>query len=278
MGAEAAEWSSRFASASVDAMQAYEDIFVPGLFVPWANLLLDEVAVAPGEVVLDVACGPGTVTRLAAARVGASGRVTGADISPAMLSIAMSKPAVEGGTIDYVETPAAPLAVESGEFDVVVCQQGLQFFPDRHAALREMHRALRPGGRVGIATWRSIDEQPMFAGLQHALAEVLGLEVAKKYENGPWGFTSLDALRAEVAVAGFHDVSAHGRTLDAVFDGGATRFADTLAASPVAADVASLSAEGRNQLVDAAERHLGHLVSEGQLRCTSASNIVVARA
>ena len=65
------DWSNRFASAPVDAMQVYDDIFVPGLFIPWANLLLDEVGLTRGEAVLDVACGPGTVTRLAAGRVGA---------------------------------------------------------------------------------------------------------------------------------------------------------------------------------------------------------------
>jgi len=273
----AASWSSGFASASVDAMQAYDDIFVSGLFIPWANVLLDELGVAPGESVLDVACGPGTVTRLAAARVGRRGRVTGADISASMLAIAKGKPAVEGAAIEYVETSAAPLAVESGAYDVVVCQHGLQFFPDRHAALLEMHRALRPGGRLGIAVWTAIEAQPSFLGLMRAIADVVGPDTAARYAAGPWGFTSLTDLEALVVGAGFTDVRAREQSLDVVFEGDGARYADTLAASGVASELAQLSAEDCQRLVDAADRHLRPLVRDGNLHSASATNIVVAR-
>jgi ubiquinone/menaquinone biosynthesis C-methylase UbiE len=77
-------------------MSVYERVTVPRLFARWAELLLDELALVAGEAVLDVACGPGSVTRRAAARVGPSGRVVGCDLSPAMLAIAGAKPAVSG--------------------------------------------------------------------------------------------------------------------------------------------------------------------------------------
>ena len=159
MEKEAAQWSRRFAEAPLDAMQVYEDVFVAGLFIPWADVLLDEVAVAPGEVVLDVACGPGTVARRAAARVGTAGRVVGADISSAMLAIAASKPAPAGAIVEYVESPAVPLAVDSASFDVIVCQQGFQFFPDRPAALaRDAARAA--AGRADRALGLGPDRGP----------------------------------------------------------------------------------------------------------------------
>src|SRR5947208_16889365 len=101
------DWSANFASAGLDAMTAYDEILVPRLFDPWAEVLLDEVGVASGASVLDVACGPGTVARRAAARVGPSGHVTGCDLSPAMLAVAAAKPPVDGGAqITYVECPA----------------------------------------------------------------------------------------------------------------------------------------------------------------------------
>ena len=278
MGAGASDWSERFASAPIDAMQVYEDIFVPGLFIPWAKLLLDAVGVAPGEAVLDVACGPGTVTRLAAERVGREGRVVGADISAAMLTIARSKPAPVGGHVDYVETSAAPLAVGTAEYDVVVCQQGLQFFPDRRAALLEMARVTRPNGRIGIAVWANIEQLPAFAGLMHAIADALGADVATRYESGPWGLPSLADLAAEVAATGLAELRAEARSIDVVFKGGAARFAETLAASPVAADVAALDAAGRKRLADAVAEHLGPLEVGGDLHSPTVSNIVVARA
>src|SRR6185369_1286568 len=96
---------------------------VPQLFEPWARLLLDQAGAGPGDELLDVACGPGTVARLAAALVGPGGRVTGCDVSPAMLAVARSKPGT-GAPLDYVECPADALAVPAAAYDVVTCPAG----------------------------------------------------------------------------------------------------------------------------------------------------------
>ena len=129
--------------------RAYEEVLVPRLFEPWALLLLDECNLRPNAVVLDVATGPGTVARVAAKRIGPGGRVVATDISRPMLDVANSKlSSPDSAPITYIESPAAPLGVESAAFDFVVCQQGLQFFPDRLAALGEMRRALKPGRQL----------------------------------------------------------------------------------------------------------------------------------
>src|ERR1700726_4981380 len=152
----------------------YQEIFVPRIFIPWARLLLERAALRPGEAVLDIATGPGTVARLAAERVGPKGRVVGADLSEAMIAIAKAESPLAGSTtIEYLVSPAAPLPVEDGGFDVVTCQQGLQFFPDRAAAIRERDRGPQPGGRVAAAVWREIDLQPYFAAMDAALRECL---------------------------------------------------------------------------------------------------------
>ncbi|HYU03907.1 MAG TPA: class I SAM-dependent methyltransferase, partial [Jatrophihabitantaceae bacterium] len=171
-------WGARFASAGIAPMTVYEHIMVPRMFEPWGNVLLDELAVAPGEAVLDVATGPGTVARLAASRVGPRGRVVGCDFSPAMLAIARGKPPMPGAApVSYVECPADALDVRDDSVDVVTCQHGLQFFPDRPAALAEMHRAVRDGGRVGVAVWGPIQQTPPYDALAEGIAAVLG-EVA----------------------------------------------------------------------------------------------------
>jgi ubiquinone/menaquinone biosynthesis C-methylase UbiE len=127
--------------------RAYDEVLVPRLFEPWARLLLDQCDLHRSAVVLDVATGPGTVARLAAKRIGPGGCVVATDVSRPMLEVASSKrSSPDAAPITYIESPAAPLAVESAMFEVAVCQQGLQFFPDRLAALAEMRRALRPGG------------------------------------------------------------------------------------------------------------------------------------
>ena len=115
--------ATRFQFTNASVPKAYDEFFVPRLFEPWAKLLLDEVNLRPGEAVLDVATGPGTVARLAAARLGPRGRVVATDIAPLMLDIAKAKPAIAGAApIEYLESPAAPLAIPNGTFDSVLCQ------------------------------------------------------------------------------------------------------------------------------------------------------------
>src|SRR5260370_11496423 len=159
--------------------KAYEEFLVPRLFEPWARLLLDEVYLQPGEAVLDVATGPGTVARLAAARLGPKGRVVATDIALPMLDIARAKPVAAGAArIEYVESPAAPLEAPSGTFDAVLCQQGLQFFPDRPGALREMHRVLKPNARAAIAVWTQIERNQIFAAYHAALRATVNAALA----------------------------------------------------------------------------------------------------
>src|SRR5216683_5966492 len=161
---------------------AYDEIYLPRLFIPWARLLLERAALLPGEAVLDIATGPGTVARIAAEQVGPQGRVVGADFSEAMIAIANGKPGLTSAApVEYIVSPAAPLTVEDETFDVVTCQQGLQFFPDRAAAVREMYRALKPGGRVIAAVWREIALQPYFAAMDAALRESLPPDQAEPY-------------------------------------------------------------------------------------------------
>jgi ubiquinone/menaquinone biosynthesis C-methylase UbiE len=255
----------------------YDEIYVPRIFIPWARLLLERAALRPGEAVLDIATGPGTVARLAAEQVGPRGRVVGADFSEAMIAIARAKPPSAGtATIEYLVSPAAPLAVEDAGFDVVTCQQGLQFFPDRAAAIREMHRALKPGGRVAVAVWREIALQPCFAALDAALCECLSSDQAEPY-GAPFRWPKAADLADALRDQGFAGVSVAEVGHPLTFEGGVAQVISTLAASPVATTVAQLDAETRARLWSAAERRLQPLVVEGQVRTQMVSNLVTAR-
>src|SRR5712664_152339 len=116
---------------SGSAPEIYQKYLVPALFRPWASILLNLVSPKPGDRVLDVACGTGLVTRLAAEQVGRTGKVVGLDISSGMLSVARSVPASGGPRIEWNEGDATTLPFPDSSFDLVVCQLGLQFFPDR---------------------------------------------------------------------------------------------------------------------------------------------------
>ena len=101
------EWSAAFATASTDGMEAYDDALVGPVFTPWGEYLLDALTLNPGERLLDVATGPGTVARLASARLGPAGHVLATDLSAAMLAIAEAKGTVtDGSPIEYRLSPA----------------------------------------------------------------------------------------------------------------------------------------------------------------------------
>jgi ubiquinone/menaquinone biosynthesis C-methylase UbiE len=249
-------WAASFEAADVPAMQAYEDVLVPRLFTPWARLLLDRLDLQPAEAVLDVACGPGSVTRPASIKVGPAGRVTGVDLSPAMLAIALAKPALpRAAAIVYHRASADRLPVDDADFDVATCQQGLQFFPNPAAALREMRRAVRPDGRVAIAVWTDIDHSPPFAALEGAVREVAGDRLADRYRSGPWGMPDADRLRELLEHAGFNEVRVTREELPLSFDS-AAQLSSTLSASAIRADLDALSARRRDQLGQAIERRV----------------------
>jgi ubiquinone/menaquinone biosynthesis C-methylase UbiE len=182
--------------------EVYEREMVPGLFGPWAADLVERAAPAAGARALDVACGTGVVTRLLPPRVGPAGRVVGLDLNPGMLAAARA--ATAGAPIEWLEGSAQAMPLPDGAFDLVLCQQGLQFFPDKPAALREMHRVLAPGGRLFLAVWKSSVHCPGFAALERGLAKYVGAEAAKL---PPFSFGDRAALRRVIAGAGFRELT-----------------------------------------------------------------------
>jgi len=188
-----------------DAADAYQRFLVPAVTGPWASILVERVAVRHGERVLDVACGTGAVARLAAQRVGAAGHVTALDINPRMLEVGRSLPPVAGAAIEWLEGSALEMPLPDAAFDVVTCQLGLQFLPDRSRALREMRRVLSNTGRLALSVYGPIEHNPT----THALSESLdrrvrpGASLAKRTEHA---LADRDELRALVAEAGFEAV------------------------------------------------------------------------
>jgi SAM-dependent methyltransferase len=186
------------------AAEVYERELVPAIFGLWAPQVVGLAAPAAGERVLDAACGTGVVARLAAERVGADGRVVGLDLNPGMLTVARSLP-VAGVPIGWVQATAGRLPFPDGSFEVVCCQLGLQFFPDRSVALAEMARVLVAGGRLAVMVWRSIDHSPGFAVLAEALDGHIG-PAAGALMRAPFGLGDEGALRGLVEGAGFREV------------------------------------------------------------------------
>ena len=116
--------------------------------------LLARAAPVAGEAVLDVACGAGVVSIAAASAVGPTGHVLGVDLADAMVQAARQRAKkLDLGQTRFERMDAERLALPDAGFDIALCVLGLMYVPDPDAALRELHRVLRPGGRVVLAVW-----------------------------------------------------------------------------------------------------------------------------
>jgi SAM-dependent methyltransferase len=180
----------------------YERYLVPTIFGPWAVDLVALAAPQPDERILDAACGTGAVAFEAARVIGASGRVTGLDLNAGMLNIARAHD--REGTVQWQEGSVQAMPFPDKVFTLVLCQQGIQFCPDRGAALREMHRVLASGGRLVLSVWRAIERIPGLLALGQALRRHISPEVGVL---SPFALGDGEGLAAEVATAGFHDVT-----------------------------------------------------------------------
>lgn len=200
--------------------EAYQDYFGAAIFEPMARKLLAYAPPEAGDRVLDVACGTGIVARLAAAITGPTGHVTGVDINPGMIAVATTQPGPDGVPIEYVQDDALALALPDASYDVVYCQHGVQFFPDRPAGLREMRRVLRDGGRVAIAVWHGLDRHPLYAALTDAELPHLtafGVKVTRADLVAPFSLGDRDLLASLLSDAGFRHVEIVTRSIDARF-------------------------------------------------------------
>lgn len=187
---------------AIAAAEVYESFFVPALFGQFAPVVCDAALVDEGQRVVDVACGTGVLAREAADRVGPTGQVVGVDVNDGMLAVARRlRPEV-----DWRPAPAEDLPLDEGSVDAALCQFGLMFFDDRTAALRELGRVVRPGGRLAVATWSGLERTPGYAALSQLLGELFGDQAARSLE-APFVIGTEELLRAELDAAGLHDAT-----------------------------------------------------------------------
>lgn len=190
---------------------SYERYSVPGLFAPWASRLARIADPRPGQRILDVACGTGIVARTVAQVVGTRGTVVGLDLDPDMIGTGRAAAERESVAIEWRTGRAEQLPFADGGFDTVICQFGLMFFADRRAALTEMHRVLRPGGRVVVSVWQGLDRHPFHRALDEASRRHLGRSCVEKV----FSLGDADVLRELLTTAGFQGVEIESGSITA---------------------------------------------------------------
>ncbi|UCH30308.1 MAG: methyltransferase domain-containing protein [Myxococcales bacterium] len=183
------------------AAEFYEEFFVPALFGEWVPRVLAAADLSPGMRVADVACGTGLATLAAAEAVSPGGSAVGVDLNPGMLAVARRK----AGDIEWHEAPAEALPFKEESFDAVVSQFGLMFFADKKAAISEMWRVLRPGGRLVVAVWGSLHDAPGYAAMTALLSSLFGDAISDLLKS-PYSLGETDTLRGVFCEAGVDDL------------------------------------------------------------------------
>lgn len=230
-----------------NAPLAYDTHIVDVFLRDYSRRLVEIAAIKPGDRVLDVACGTGFVTQLVANKIGSAGQVVGFDLNAGML--ARAKDSRETAVaIEWRLGNATDMPFGDATFDCVICQHGLQFIPNKAAAVSEMHRVLADRGRIVISVWRSIEHCPWQAAIADALDRNMGHEQATQIRSA-FNFGDADQLKQVIVTAGFRDVEVRIERETIRHASVAEYVPGYISATPVAAAVAGLDREAQEKII-----------------------------
>lgn len=259
-GNQSTEW--QYDDLGSNIPEAYERYLVPTLFAPWADRLVERVTPEEGDRVLDVACGTGIVARRAALSVGEDGTVVGIDSNEDMLEVARAVSSETQPAVEWRQEDAMDLPFPDDAFDVVFCQQSLQYVSEPPTALAEMHRVLAPEGRLALSVWRPIENSPGYAVMGEALGEWIDDEV-EEMMRAPFPDWDKNTLRDFAREAGIQEMTV-------TIEIGSVRFPSieeflrrSTESSPLAEPVGSAGPEIREALVRDLDEALDEYTDDG---------------
>ncbi|MGE0483949.1 MAG: class I SAM-dependent methyltransferase [Gammaproteobacteria bacterium] len=242
-----------------------------------SRVLVEAVAAAPGERVLDVGCGGGPTSAQYAAAVGETGHVLGIDISAVILEVARRRFA-EQRNLRFEVADAGTHAFAPGSFDVLTSRFGVMFFPDPPTAFTNLRRALRTGGRLCFMCWRSLDENPwMGAAAAAAFTVIPPPPKPAPGTPGPFSLGRRERVLDILGAAGFADVTLEGVERDITL-GDLDQAVDWLTRmGPAAAPLAEAPAAVRDDAIAAMRAELARHQRNGAVTLPGATWLVRAR-
>ncbi len=225
------------------AARKYDDHSVPAMFGPLARATMAKVSLPEGAHVVDIACGTGALTREIATRLRGNGRIVGADLNDTMIELAIQRHPTDAHVATYVASDVCDLPFDEGSFDLAFCQQGLQFFPDKQAALVEIRRVLRSGGQLKLTCWSAIS--PFNKSLSDALARHVG-EAASDKAKAPFSLRDGGVIAELLEGAGFAVQARDSIVLERRFED----LFEQIMALPVAEDLSEAGKEATDAVVE----------------------------
>lgn len=181
--------------------EAYDRFLVPLIFEPYAQDLARRVARLRPSTVLELAAGTGVVTRQLAMTLPVATRIVATDLNQPMLDHAAALGTARA--VDWRRADAMELPFEDGAFDVVACQFGVMFFPDKAKAFAEAHRMLRPGGVLLFSVWDRIEENEFICTVAQAHDALFPDDPPRFMQRGPHGYADTSVIAHDLARGGF---------------------------------------------------------------------------
>jgi ubiquinone/menaquinone biosynthesis C-methylase UbiE len=188
----------------------YDRHMVPLIFEPFAADLARRAADFSPTAVLETAAGTGVVTRALLPKLSAGASYVATDLNQPMLDYAASQQATDS-RIEWRQADALSLPFDDAAFDLVCCQFGAMFFPDRASAYREARRVLKPGGHFLFNVWDRIEENVFADIVTNALADIFPGDPPRFLARTPHGYHDTALIRRELEGAGFSAVAIETR-------------------------------------------------------------------
>jgi SAM-dependent methyltransferase len=200
---------ARYWNEAGGKMWADNRAFVVRQVQPFGQAAMDRLDLKPGEQVLDVGCGTGETSLELAGLVGAAGKVTGLDISEPLLALARADAKAAGlDQVEFLAADAQVFALPQAHYDAVFSRFGVMFFEDPAAAFANIRSALKPGGRLAFACWRSPMENAFMSGpIAAAMPLLPPAPPPDLTAPGPFAFADRERTMAFLSRAGFSDVA-----------------------------------------------------------------------
>ena len=190
--------------------ESYDRYMVPLIFAAYARDLTQRAASLAPSAVLEIAAGTGVVTRALAPLLAQGTRYTVSDLNQPMLDYAAAQQGADQ-RISWQQADAMALPFADASFDLVICQFGAMFFPDRPAAYREARRVLQPGGHLLFNVWDRIESNVFANDVTNALAQLFPSDPPRFLARTPHGYGDTALIRADLNAAGFRDIAIETR-------------------------------------------------------------------
>jgi ubiquinone/menaquinone biosynthesis C-methylase UbiE len=251
----------------------YDRLMVPMLFEPYAQDVAERARRCAPRDILETAAGTGVVTR-ALHRELPDASIIATDLNAAMLEVAAER--LKSGKVRFQAADAQDLPFDDQSFDLIVCQFGVMFYPDKLAANREAFRLLRPGGRYLMVIWDQLERNPASRAMHEAVAAEFPDDPPAFIARVPFGYADLEVVTADLMAAGFDDLEfetiAHRSRAPSAHDAAAAM----CQGSPLRSEIEARDHDALDRVTDAAARALKPFEGPDGLDAPMSAHLVIA--